>query len=86
VGGLESSRTKNWNFLKRFLYKINISLILKIHSFGNLTLIYQSKDEKDKSILSNLPFIIVANYEALKKQKFKKNDKCKIIFAGREKS
>ena len=82
-GGLETSRTNNWNRIKRLWYKLNLFLLQRLDYLGCLTIVYQSVDEQQRSSFCARKSVVVANYPPLEKATYSKNKDLRIGFVGR---
>ncbi len=83
-GGLEILRTREWGFLKRNYYQLNLLLLRQLNKKNKLFLIFQSEDEKLKSGLRASNEFICANYSQDSfKYISKKFNKINILYIGR---
>jgi glycosyltransferase involved in cell wall biosynthesis len=83
-GGLETSRLNEWNNFKKFYYNLNIKFLRKINTSKNLFLVYQSKDEKNKSCLEAHNTLICSNYSVDNFKNIKKDFKnLNVLYVGR---
>ena len=83
-GGLEISRVNEWNFLKRTYYQLNIFFLNLINKHNNLTLVYQSQDEKNISNIKCQNTVICSNYSENFFKDTKKNFKTlSVLYVGR---
>ena len=89
-GSFEINRTKNWNILKKLLYKLNIRIIEYLKNRKRLLVVFQSISEKEKSlILRDCNYRIIGNIDEFtfeqmsKKTQFEANKENDLIFVGR---
>lgn len=91
-GSFEVGRAKNWSFLKKLYYKLNLLIVKYLSIKDRLLIIFQSKSEQEKSIsFSKCNYRIIGNIdESLFEKMQNKNSNYKnkkrindLVFIGR---